>query len=314
MGEPAGAVTLKDATMREGLDVPGVTLTREQRTVLARSLAELRVPEVEFVAPGRFWEDVELLGTLDVEGLGFRTTGLLWAAGQDFPRQVRRAAQALHRFDILMPLSPGRPPQDPGEKARRIVEAARAALDLQVRAGVGFPHATQVEIAFLQDICGQAAREGIERITLYDTNGGADPFEVAERVRQVREAAKVPIGFHAHNDLGMATANSLAAVRGGATCLDVTVNGLGDRAGNASLEQVAVALSVRGVDHGLRLELLKELSSAVESMTGVRVSPLAPVVGSFAFVHKSPNHLGLSHLFEAFDPALVRTKRREVTD
>jgi isopropylmalate/homocitrate/citramalate synthase len=213
-----------------------------------------------------------------------------------------------------MPLSPGRPPLDPGEKCRRTVEAARAAQDIHPRAGVGFPHATQAEIGFLEDICGQAAREGVERITLYDTNGGSDPFEVLERVSRVREAAGVPIGFHAHNDLGMATANSLAAVRAGATCLDVTVNGLGDRAGNASLEQVAVALSVRGVDLGLRLELLKELSTAVEAMTGVPVSPLAPVVGSFAFVHKSPNHLGRSHLFEAFDPSLVRAQRREVTD
>ncbi len=314
MDEEHGPVLLKDATLREGFDVPGLTLTREQRAELATRLAELRISEVEFVAPGRFRQDMEILRALNVRGLGFSTTGLLWAAGETFRSQVQEASVLLDRFDLLMPLSPGRPPQDPGEKTRRIVEATRVALDLHPRVGVGFPHSTQVEIGFLQDICGQVVREGVERITLYDTNGSADPFEVMERIHRVREVAPAVIGFHAHNDLGMATANSLAAVRAGATCLDVTVNGLGDRAGNASLEQVAVALSVKGVAVGVRLELLKELSAAVAAMTGIPVSPLAPIVGEFAFMHKSPNHLGISELFEAFDPAVVRARRTEVTE
>lgn len=314
MDRPQGHVTLKDATMREGLDVPGLTLTRGQRLELAGLLAQARIPEVEFIAPGRFRQDTETLGALDIQGLGFATTGLLWAAGEDFDTQVREASALLDRFDLLMPLSPRRPPLDTGEKIRCIVDAARAARDLHPRVGVGFPHSTQVEIGFLQDVCGQVAQEGVERITLYDTNGSADPFEVVERIRRVHEVGSVEIGFHAHNDLGMATANSLAAVRAGATCLDVTVNGLGDRAGNACLEQVAVALSTRGTDVGIRLDRLKGLSAAVETMTGIPVSPLAPVVGAFSFIHKSPNHLGLSEVFEAFDPVLVGAERAEVTD
>ena len=103
----------------------------------------------------------------------------------------------------------------------------------------------------------------------------------------------------------MATANSLAAVLAGAGCLDVTINGLGDRAGNASLEQAAVVLRERGFEHGLRLDRLVSLSREVARMTGIPVPKLAPIVGEYAFRHRSPAHLRFPDLFEPFDPRLV---------
>ena len=118
-----------------------------------------------------------------------------------------------------------------------------------------------------------------------------------------------PIFFHGHNDLGLATANSLAAVRAGAAGLDVTVNGLGDRAGNACLEQVAVALHLRGFETGIALRKLTALAAAVEKESGVPVSKLAPVVGEFVVRHKSPSHLADPDLFEAFDPELIGIER-----
>ena len=119
----------------------------------------------------------------------------------------------------------------------------------------------------------------------------------------------VPVFFHGHNDLGLAAANAFAAVRAGADGLDVTVNGLGDRAGNASLEQVAMILHLRGIRTGIRLETLTRLSGAVGRESGIAVSPLAPVVGAFVATHKSPGHLEIPELFEAFDPALVGVRR-----
>ena len=116
--------------------------------------------------------------------------------------------------------------------------------------------------------------------------------------------------FHGHNDLGMATANSLAAVQAGADALDVTVNGLGDRAGNAALEQVALALHLRRFDTGISLGSLRSMSRAVERESGVALSRLAPVVGEFVFQHKSHSHLCMPELFEAFDPALVHDERK----
>ena len=107
----------------------------------------------------------------------------------------------------------------------------------------------------------------------------------------------------------MATANSLAAVYAGAEGLDVTMNGLGDRAGNASLEQVVLSLHLKGFETGIILKDLKSLSESVEKASGLRVSELAPVVGKNIFVHKSPGHLESPDLFEAFNPQLVGSER-----
>ncbi len=309
MSAEAGAVVLKDATMREGLDVPGVELDPGRRRSLLAQLAAAGVPEAELVAPGHFDRDLAALAEAGAAELPVRTSGLVYGNGTAWRGQIAKAKGVLHRIDVLMPLADARPPAERREKSRLMREALRAAAGELGDAGAGFPHATQVERRFLLAMCAEAARAGATRITLYDTNGGSDPWAVQALVEGVRVITDAAICFHAHNDLGMATANSLAAVRGGATCLDVTVNGLGDRAGNASLEQVAVALHLAGIRHGVRLSALPELSRAVEAATKVPVSPLAPVVGAFVFRHRSPAHLASPSLFEAFDPALVGASR-----
>lgn len=303
--EGGGTVVLKDSTMREGLDVPGVDLDPDRKRTLLGMLAEVRVPEAELVAPGHFDRDLDFVKESGARELAIRSSGLIYGNGADWREEIGKAKGVLDRVDILMPLSDYRPPADRSDKSRRMREALRVAFEHLGDVGVGFPHATQVEQRFLLEMCGEAVQAGARRITLYDTNGSSDPWAVGGLVGKVREVTEIEICFHGHNDLGMATANSLAAVRAGARCLDVTVNGLGDRAGNASLEQVALVLHARGLGHGLRLDRLRELSRAVEAMTLVPVSKLAPIVGEFAFRHKSPSHLSSPALFEAIDPALV---------
>jgi len=303
-------VVLKDSTMREGLDVPGVALDIEQKRALLIMLDEAQVAEAEIVAPGHFDRDLDALKDMGATGLRIKLSGLIYGHGPRFREQLNKAKGILHRVDILIPLSDLRPPTGRDEKSRQMSEALKAAGDMFGQASVGFPHATQVEPDFLIDMCSQAALAGAERITLYDTNGSSNPFTVADLVKQVRKIVQnVELCFHAHNDLGMATANSVAAVMAGADCLDVTVNGLGDRAGNASLEQVALALVSIGVAPGIKLDYLRNLSKAVEAMTLIPVGQLAPVVGEFVFCHKSPSHLETPTLFEAFDPTLVGTMR-----
>ncbi len=302
-------VVLKDSTMREGLDVPGVTLDVVQKRALVKMLAEVGVPEIELVAPGHFDRDLKSLKEMGVSELMVKTSGLIYGNRPEWLEQIGKAKDILDRVDILMPLSSLRPPAEMSEKSKQMKEALKGAIDLLEDVGVGFPHATQVDQAFLLEMCHEAIQVGTKRITLYDTNGSSDPWGVAQLVERVRAVAEVEICFHAHNDLGMATANSLAAVWADADCLDVTVNGLGDRAGNASLEQVVVALHLKEVAHGLRLDLLRELSREVEEMTLIPVSKLAPIVGEFTFCQKSPSHMATLMLFEAFDPALVRALR-----
>jgi homocitrate synthase NifV len=209
-----------------------------------------------------------------------------------------------------MPVSERRRPFERRDKSRVILEALAYAREQPSNVGVGFPQSTQTSPEFLLEISQACAEQGATRIVVYDTHGGSDPFATYELIRRMKTHLGIPVFFHGHNDLGMAAANAFAAARAGADGLDVTVNGLGDRAGNASLEQVAMILHLRGVRTGIRLEALARLSEAVAQESGLAVPELAPIVGAFAATHKSAGHLELPELFEAFDPSLVGLHRK----
>jgi homocitrate synthase NifV len=302
-------IQLRDATLREGLDTPGVRFSPEDGVRIARALAQAGVPEAEVVAPARVLEELPFAHRLREERAGIRTSGLIYAAGRRCREEIEAARASLDRFDLLMPLSAQREPRDRTAKQGVLFDALRFAKSIGAEVGAGFPHSTQVEADFLCEIAGDAARQGAARITIYDTNGSGDPFAVYALIERLFKEVAAPLFFHGHNDLGMATANSLAAVLAGAAGLDVTVNGLGDRAGNASLEQVVMALRRRDRDCGVDLSALGGLSRMVEELSRVPVSKLAPVVGEFVFTHKSPGHLGALAEFEAFDPAAVGQRR-----
>lgn len=308
---PAARITLRDATLREGLDTPNVAFTPEQKLRIARLLARAGVPEAEVVAPSRVLDDVGFVHVLRDQGIELRVSGLVYAYGADCAREIETACTALDHVDLLMPVSPERPPEDRETKKRMLDEALARATAFDADVGAGFPHALQCDPEFLCEIAVLAVGRGAKRIVVYDTNGSGDPFAVASLIRKLRERGIVAdVFFHAHNDLGLATGNALAAVTAGASGLDVTVNGLGDRAGNAALEQVAMALHLKGFETGVALHELGALSRAVEEASGVAVSKLAPVVGEYALWHRSPSHLRKPGLFEAFDPELVRSTRK----
>jgi homocitrate synthase NifV len=304
-------VTLRDATLREGLDTPNVSFSTEQRVRIARALERAGVAEIEVVAPSRVAQDLEFVNALRAEGIAPRTSGLIYAYGENCAREIDLVSPLLGHFDLLMPVSAERPPESRSDKQRMLDAALAHARGAHSDFGAGFPHSLQCEPEFLCDMVAAAVAGGARRIVVYDTNGGGDPVAVSFLIAALCvHAAGAHIFFHAHNDLGLATANALAAVQSGATGLDVTVNGLGDRAGNAALEQVAMTLHLKGFTTGIRLDELGALSRVVEKESGVAVSKLAPVIGEYALWHKSPSHLRKPGLFEAFDPSLVRSDRR----
>jgi homocitrate synthase NifV len=302
---------LRDATLREGRDVPCVSFAPDERVAIATALAAAGVPEAEVVAPSRVAEDVGIARTM--HEIPIQLTGLVYANRASWREDLELAVPALSRVDLLMPLSERREPHDPERKIEAVERALREACGASASTaiGAGFPHAFQVRQASVLDAVARAAAAGADRITLYDTNGAADPSTVEELVGRAVSAAGVPVFFHGHDDLGLATANAWAAVRAGAGGLDVTVNGLGDRAGNVSLEQLVVLLRLRGRDTGVDPAALPGLSQMVAELSGVEVPPLAPVVGRFAFAHRSPAHLPQPGEFEAFDPALIGTESRQ---
>lgn len=302
-------VILKDSTLREGLDTPHVTFTIEEKLKIAKLLDQANVPEIEIVAPGHFLRDLEFVERLKEKSLKIRTSGLTYAYRRECEQEIAEANRCLDRFDILMPVSKKRMPNNKDKKIECLLNVLTHALGLQSDVGVGFPHSTQTDVEFLFEIANESEKTGAKRITLYDTNGSSDPLEIYNLIKRLREGLSVPLCFHGHNDLGLATANSLSAVYAGADALDVTINGLGDRAGNACFEQVALALHLKGIETGVMLRDLVLLSRTVETASGIPVSKLAPVLGEYVFCHKSPSHLEAPELFEAFDPAIVGSGR-----
>jgi len=303
-------IVIKDSTLREGEDVAGVNFKINQKLKIARLLNQAQVPEIEVVAPGKVLKDLKFVKRLKEERLLIRTSGLVFAHSPQCQEEIKEMSRHLDRFDLLMPASPKRKPYDKSVKIRQLADGLAFSVNHLTEVGVGFPHSTQTEIDFLLEIGRESVNGGARRLTLYDTNGNSDPFEIYGLVKRLKEDLDVPLFFHGHNDLGLATANSLAAVYAGAEGLDVTINGLGDRAGNASLEQVVLNLYVKGFDTGIVLRDLKKLSKTIEEESGIKVSKLAPVVGEKIFVHKSLGHLENPELFEAFDPEMVGLKRK----
>lgn len=305
------SVIIRDSTLREAMDVPGVHFTTDERLFLARLLAEAGVPELEVAAPARVAEDLEFVRELKGEGIPVSATGLIYGFRPEFIDEVKASAGLLDRFEIIMPASPKRRPVDIGEKTEILKGAlARAKEHFDGGVGAGFPQSLMAEPAIVVKLSELSATEGADRITIYDTGGSGDPFSVHSLIKLVKEAVDIPVFFHAHNDLGFAAANSLAAVMAGADGLDVVINGLGDRAGNASLEQVAVALELRGYKTGIDLKRLTGLSKETAKKAGIEVHTLQPIVGEHSFSHKSPAHLECPELFEPFDPALIGRVRK----
>lgn len=308
MGNDDSPIALRDVTLREGLDTPGVAFTRSQRVVIARGLASAGLRELEVVAPSRVRGEVGIAASIRAAGVPVRLSGLVYAFSLTAEQDIAATIGVLDHIDLLMPLAAARAPTGYDAKLRRLLDVLSTALALGADAGVGFPHATQVENTLVADFATAAAQAGARRVTIYDTNGSAVPARVTRLMASVCRA-NVDVFYHAHNDLGLATANALAAVESGASGLDVTVNGLGYRAGNASLEQVAVGLALSAHRTTITLTELPDLSALVERESGVPVSPLAPVVGRFAMGYRSPTRRPQPELFEPYDPSLVGAAR-----
>jgi homocitrate synthase NifV len=180
---------------------------------------------------------------------------------------------------------------------------------------VGGEDASRADTAFLVELMGLAHELGADRFRFCDTLGILDPFIMFEKIRYLREAVPaLPIEVHTHNDLGMATANAIAGVRAGARFVNTTVNGLGERAGNAALEEVVMGLKLAcGIDPGIETHRFHEISRFVGTASGRPVPDWKPVVGKKVFSHESGVHadgvLKNPGNYEGFDPAEVGLSR-----
>lgn len=200
------------------------------------------------------------------------------------------------------------------ERVRRVVAHATA-QGLVV--ALGGEDASRADAADIGAIARAAAAEGASRFRFADTLGLLDPFSTVEAIVAVRQETDLPIEFHGHNDLGLAVANTLAAVRAGASHVSVTVTGLGERAGNAALEAVAVALdSTLGRTTGIDARALASVAALIGEAAGRAIPASQPIVGSDIFTHESGIHVSALmkdvRSYQGLDPALLGRRHRVV--
>ena len=296
-------VRIFDTTLRDGEQSPGFSMNTEEKIRMAHQLAALGVDIIEAGFPISSRGDLEAVQAVAREVREVPIAALARARKED----VLAAAEALKpaaspRMHVFLATSDLHLQVKLHMTREQALEAIGSMIKL-ARNYVGevefsAEDAGRTEIEFLRQVCEAAVDNGADVLNLPDTVGYAVPEEYGEMFRKVREHLGDPdhvtLSAHCHDDLGLAVANSLAAVRAGVRQIECTVNGIGERAGNAALEEIAVALAVRKESFGVATRLnLKELyksSRLLSEITGAHIAPNKAVVGANAFAHEAGIH------------------------
>ncbi|MER8522531.1 homocitrate synthase [Mesorhizobium sp. M1076] len=311
-------VFLNDTTLRDGEQAPGVAFTATEKLEIAESLAAAGVTEIEIGTPVMGADEIETIRAAVARRLPVRLMAWCRMTSLDLDAAIESRVHAVNlslpASDIQLAAKLG---LDKAGALQVIEHMVRRAAAAGFFVAVGCEDASRANRDHLARVIETAARAGASRVRLADTVGVLDPFSTFELVAQLVAQSPIDLEFHAHNDLGLAAANTLAAIRAGARHASVTVLGLGERAGNAALEEVAAAMAVLdGADTGIELTALPDLAAQVAWAARRQTAGIKPVVGADVFTHESGIHVaGLlkdSRTYQGLDPALVGRCRRIV--
>lgn len=296
-------VIIFDTTLRDGEQSPGASMTKEEKLRIAKALEKMRVDVIEagfaIASPGDFEAVKAIADTIQ--------DSTVCSLSRAVDADIDRAAEALinansgriHTFIATSPIHMQHKLRlAPDQVVEQAVRAVKRARNLCADVEFSCEDAGRSEIDFLCRIIEAAINAGARTINIPDTVGYAIPHQFAETIRQIIErvpnADQAVFSVHCHNDLGLAVANSLAAVTAGARQVECTINGLGERAGNASLEEIVMAIKTRhdvlGVHTGIVTENILSASRLVSGITGFPVQPNKAIVGANAFAHESGIH------------------------
>ena len=314
----APRLTINDTTLRDGEQTAGVAFTDDEKRAIAAALDAAGVPEMELGIPMMGEHEVELIRAI---GAGLRRARtMVWArmAEPDLAAALRCDADLVHLAVPVSDLQIERKLQR--DRAWVLTTLARVvdrAIDAGATVSVGLEDASRADPEFVLRVAAVAQGRGAVRVRYADTLGLLDPFETYARIGRLRREFDLEIEIHAHNDLGLACANTLAALRGGATHASTTVNGLGERAGNAALEEVVMAARhLYGLECGVDTKALPAISRLVAEASGRPVAQNKSIVGEAVFTHESGIHVdGLLKdrgNYQTFGPEELGRKHRLV--
>ena len=320
-------IRIFDTTLRDGEQAPGATLNKAEKLEIAHQLAKLRVDIIEAGFPIASPDDFEAVKAIATEVKGPRIAGLARAIEEDIRvcwdavkvAEVPRIHTFISTSAVHMKYQIKKTPDEVLADTRSMVTLAAGLVATHPEADLEFSamDASRSDPEFLAQVLDIAVQCGATTINVPDTVGYALPLEFGDFIRELYRLAPslndVHVSVHCHNDLGLATANSLAAVRAGATQVECAVNGIGERAGNASLEEVVMAIRTRGEyfqsETGVDTREIARTSRMVSSLTGYVVQRNKAIVGRNAFAHESGIHqagvLSEASTFEIMTPADV---------
>ncbi|MCJ7560064.1 2-isopropylmalate synthase, partial [Candidatus Bathyarchaeota archaeon] len=308
-------IRIFDTTLRDGEQTPGVSLTAEDKIEIARQLSLLGVDTIEAGFPMSSEGEKKVVKEIAKAGLETEICALARATRGDIDAAIECDVDTVHTF---IPTSPVQMKYAVGLTPEQVLSATVDSIEYIKKHGLKCEFspmdATRSELGFLKQVCKAAEKAGMDRLNVPDTVGIMIPRTTRKLIEDLKTVVNIPISIHCHDDFGMAVANSLAAVEAGAAQVHVAVNGLGERAGNASLEEVVMALHmIYKLKTGVNSRLLYSTSRMVSTLTGISVQANKAIVGENAFAHESGIHTrGVTVkplTFEPIKPELVGRTR-----
>lgn len=311
-------VIVNDSTLRDGEQAPGVVFGLEEKVKIALALEQAGIDEIEAGTPAMGDAEIDAIAAI---GRALKTaTAIAWCrmTRADVDAAVRTGLKCVN---LSVPLSDiqirVKFSSDRQNVIRRIQDVIPYALDRGLQVSMGGEDASRADMSFVRSAMLAAEEAGATKFRFADTLGILDPFRTHDIFRTLWGETNMDLEFHGHDDLGLATANTLAAIRGGATHASVCVLGLGERAGNAALEEVVAALAlIYGRKTGVDLSRLPALANMVASAAKRPIDAARPIVGDAAFTHESGIHVSAllknPETYEGVDPRWFGRKRKYV--
>ncbi|KZX10635.1 homocitrate synthase family protein [Methanobrevibacter filiformis] len=311
-------ITIYDTTLRDGEQTPGVCLGKNEKLEIAIELDKLKIHQIEAGFPIVSKREQESVKAITSQGLNAQILSLARTKKEDIDAALDCDVDGIITFMGASDIHLKHKMKVSRDEALAIsMNAVEYAKEHDLFVAFSAEDATRTDLDFLKTIYKQAESYGVDRVHIADTVGAISPQGMDYLVRELRKDITTGIAMHCHNDFGMALSNSIAGLIAGGNAVSTTVNGIGERAGNTSLEELVMALTiVYGVDLGFNLENIQNLSKVVEKHVKIPISDNKSIVGKNIFRHESGIHVDAvieePLTYEPFLPELIGQKRHLV--